>query len=68
MPQTRRAIIYSKEETLKESFRFYITHIVADLRDNGVILVERRRFVDKKQIEHLAMMLRAWGWEEEKIS
>lgn len=48
-----------------KSFRFYIGYIVADLRTNDTVLVERREFRDEKEMNELAEQLRIWDWERE---
>lgn len=53
-----------------ESLRFYITHIIADLRDNGgIIIVERRMFgyTNKAMcnMEAFAKTLANYDWQRE---
>ena len=66
LPEIRKTTFGGKEATVEESFRFYITHIVADLRDNDIVLVEKRVFYARNEISVLAGRLSDWGWLEEK--
>lgn len=68
-PQVGMTVIIPQGE---DSFRFYITHIVYDMRTNETIIVERRKFYHDygkhiDRMEDVRRQLEKFEWETELI-
>ena len=62
-------LIPEKNGNKKETFRFYVSHIVADVRNGQIVLIDRRSYGSYdymlEPLTKLARRLTRWGWEEE---